>query len=281
MKLAVYQGDAAGGGVAGQLGQLGHLADVAARAAEAGAGLLVLPEMYLTGYHIGADLVATLAEPAAGPSAERAAEIAKATGTALLYGYPERGEDGHIYNAALLIDREGRRVANHRKAHLFGDVDRSAFSPGDGPPTIAELDGVKLGILICYDIEFPEAVRLLALEGADLVLVPTALMAPYDFIARSLVPVRAYENQIFLAYANRTGVERDFSYLGQSCIIGPDGEDLARAGREEALIIADLDFSQLATSRAINTYFRDRRPALYAPLAEALPPPPGHPGGET
>ena len=278
MKLAVYQGGAARGGVAGQLD---HLADVARRAADAGAGLLVLPEMYLTGYHIGADAVAALAEPPAAPSAERAAEIAKSAGIALLYGYPERGEDGRIYNAALLIDREGRRLANHRKAHLFGEVDRRAFSSGDGRPTIAELDGVKLGILICYDVEFPEAVRLLALEGADLVLVPTALMAPYDFIARSLVPVRAYENQIFLAYANRTGIERDFTYLGQSCIVGPDGDDLARAGGDEALIIADLDPSRLVESRAINTYFQDRRPALYRPLAEELPIPPGHPGART
>jgi predicted amidohydrolase len=277
MKLAVYQGGAVEGGVAGQLD---HLAAVARQAVEAGAGLLVLPEMYLTGYHIGADAVAALAEPVAGPSANRAAEIARSAGIALLYGYPERGEDGRIYNAALLIDRDGRRLANHRKTHLFGEVDRGAFSPGEGEPTIAELDGIRLGILICYDVEFPEAVRLLALDGADLVVVPTALMAPYDFIARSLVPVRAYENQIFLAYANRTGSERDFTYLGQSCITGPDGADLARARGEEALITADLDPLRLAESRAINTYFQDRRPVLYGTIASALPIPPGHQGAK-
>ncbi|MEZ5934341.1 MAG: carbon-nitrogen hydrolase family protein [Alphaproteobacteria bacterium] len=264
MKLAVYQGEAVGGVAA----QLDHLADVARRASDARAGLLVLPEMFLTGYHIGPDVVARLAEPANGPSAERASEIAKGNGIALLYGYPERGADGRIYNAALLIDRQGRTLANHRKTHLFGDIDRRAFSPGDGPPTLAEVDGIKLGILICYDVEFPENTRLLALEGADLVLVPTALMAPYDFIARSLVPARAYENQVFMAYANRIGSERELTYLGQSCIVSPDGADLARAGRDDELITADLEFSRLQGSRRINTYLADRRPELYGALAE-------------
>lgn len=275
MRLAVYQGGAVGGDVADQLN---HLAEVARRSADAGAGLLVFPEMYLTGYHIGPDAVAALAEPLAGPSAERAAAIARATGVALLYGYPELGEDGRVYNAALLIDRNGQPQANHRKAHLFGEIDRGAFSPGDGRPTIAEIDGIKVGLLICYDVEFPEAVRLLALDGADLALVPTALMAPYDFVARSLVPTRAYENQIFLAYANRVGTERHLTYLGQSCIIGPDGTELARAGRDEELIVADLDRSSLSTSRAINTYFQDRRPDLYGALSEERPVPTGHAG---
>jgi predicted amidohydrolase len=225
--------------------------------------------MILTGYHIGADAIAERAEPADGPAARQVAEIAQSTGVALLYGYPELGKDGRIYNAAMLIDRDGRTLAHHRKTHLFGDVDRNAFSPGDGPSAIAELDGMKIGILICYDVEFPENARLLALEGADIIAVPTALMAPYDFIARTLVPVRAYENQVFLAYANRTGIERDFHYLGQSCIIGPDGAELARAGDDEALIIADLDRERLRSSRSINTYFQDRRPELYAPLIAA------------
>lgn len=264
MRLAVFQGPKAVRDVAGHLALM---AETAKAARGSGASLLVFPEMFLTGYHIGPEAVARLAEPADGPAAGRAAEIAKDNGIALLYGYPERGADGRIYNAALLIDREGRALANHRKTHLFGDIDKNAFSPGDGPPTLAEIDGVKLGILICYDVEFPENVRLLALEGADLVLVPTALMAPYDFIAKSLVPARAYENQVFLAYANRIGTERELDYIGQSCIIAPDGADLARAGLGEELIIADLDFSRLEKSRAINTYFADRRPELYGTLA--------------
>ena len=80
---------------------------------------------------------------------------------------------------------------NYRKTHLFGALDRGTFVPGDGLPEPVELDGLRLGMLICYDVEFPETVRLLALAGADCVLVPTAQMEPYDFVARSLVPARA------------------------------------------------------------------------------------------
>ena len=208
MKLAVFQGETPKSDTSDQLKtkQLDMMAEIASNASARGARLLVMPEMALTGYHIGKDTVAERAEAKDGPSARRAAEIAQRFGIALLYGYPERCEDGRIFNAALLIDRDGVTLANHRKTHLFGDIDRNAFSPGDRPVTLALLDGVKIGILICYDVEFPETTRLLALEGADIIAVPTALMAPYDFIAKTLVPARAYESQAFLAYANRCGV---------------------------------------------------------------------------
>ena len=175
--------------------------------------------------------------------------IAREAGIAILYGYPERGAGGHIYNTAQLIDRTGRIAASYRKTHLFGEIDRAAFSAGAALPEIVELDGLRIGILICYDVEFPENVRTLALKGADLVAVPTALMQPFDIVARTIVPARAYENQVFLAYADRCGTEGELSYCGLSCVIAPDGSDLARAGRSEALIIADLDAERLAQSR--------------------------------
>jgi 5-aminopentanamidase len=99
--------------------------------------------------------------------------------------------------------------------------------------------------------------------------VPTALMAPYDFMARTLVPARAAENQVFVAYANRTGAERDLAYIGQSCIVGPDGVDLARAGRdEERLLLADLDPEAITRARAAYCYLGERRPELYGSLTE-------------
>ena len=121
-------------------------------------------------------------------------------------------------------------------------------------------------MLICYDVEFPENVRHLALLGADLVAVPTALMRPFDVVANILVPARAYENQVFVAYVDRCGSDAGFDYCGLSCVVGPDGTDLARAGRGEELIFADLDLSVLHQSRQINTHLRDRRPALYQRL---------------
>ncbi|MFZ1429447.1 MAG: carbon-nitrogen hydrolase family protein [Geminicoccaceae bacterium] len=265
MRIAAFQGPLYGGDVAQNLERLDG---AAAEAAAGGARLLICPEMFLTGYAIGPEAVARLAEPVAGPSAARACEIAAARGLALLYGYAERDEDGRIYNAALLVDRDRRHLANHRKTHLFGALDRDAFSAGEGPPTLAELDGLRLGILICYDVEFPENVRLLAAQGADFVAVPTALMEPYDFVARSLVRTRAYENQVFLAYVNRCGSEGDLRYHGLSCIVGPDGVDLARAGTGEEMLLADLDPALLAASRPLNTYLADRRPELYQGLVK-------------
>jgi 5-aminopentanamidase len=263
MRIAIFQGPARPGGVSENLDRL---AGEARLAASAGARLLICPEMFLSGYAIGAEAAARLAEPSDGPSARRAAAIARHTGVALLYGYPERGPDEAVYNAAMLIDSEGRTLLNYRKSHLFGDLDRGMFKASGSLPPPATIEGWRIGVLICYDVEFPENVRRWALQGVELLCVPTALMEPYDFVSRGLVPARAYENQIFVAYANRCGREGETVYLGQSCIVAPDGADLARAGLKEELITADLDRRRLEQSRALNTYFADRRPELYAAL---------------
>jgi predicted amidohydrolase len=266
MRVAIYQGPAEAGSVARNLDLL------EARAAQ-GAGLrarlLICPEMFLAGYNIGAERASHLAEPADGPALARVAGLAKEHGIALLVGYPERGRGGAVYNAVRLIGRDGRSLANYRKCHLFGTLDRAMFRAGESAPAVVELDGIRVGLLICYDVEFPESVRLLALASADLVAVPTALMDPFAAVARLLVPARALENQVFLAYANRCGREGDLRYCGQSCVVGPDGADLARAGRGEQLIVADLDLARLSASRLANTYLADRRPELYRPLVDA------------
>ncbi|GAA3730055.1 carbon-nitrogen hydrolase family protein [Streptomyces tremellae] len=233
----------------------------AARAAAAGARLLVCPEMFLTGYAIGDD-VARLAEPAGGPAAEAVAATARGHGLAVLYGYPER--DGpRVFNSAQLIAADGTRAAGYRKTHLFGAFEREHFTPGEQPVVQADLDGLRVGIMICYDVEFPENVRAHALAGTDLLLVPTAQMHPFEFVAESVVPVRAFENQLYVAYVNRTGLEGQFDFVGLSCLAGPDGTARARAGRGEELLVADVDPELLAASRRANPYLEDRRPGLY------------------
>ncbi|MDI3406597.1 carbon-nitrogen hydrolase family protein [Streptomyces cavernicola] len=241
------------------------LEEAAGRAADAGAGLLVAPEMYLTGYAIGDD-IPRLAEPADGPSAEAIAKIAARHGLAVFYGYPER--DGQrVFNSAQAIGPDGTPLLNYRKTHLFGCFEQDHFTPGDTPVVQAELGGLRIGALICYDVEFPENVRAHALAGTDLLLVPTAQMHPFQFVAESLVPVRAFESQMYVAYVNRTGPEGEFEFVGLSTLAGPDGIAKARAGRGEELVFGDVDPEFLAESRAGNAYLRDRRPGLYAPLA--------------
>jgi 5-aminopentanamidase len=243
---------------------LARLDGCATAAATSGATLLVTPEMFLTGYAIGADAVARLAEPADGPAAQAVVAICRTHGTAVLYGYPERGADGAVYNAVQLIDADGMRRANYRKTHLFGEVDRAQFSAGDAPSPIVEFGGLRVGFAICYDIEFPEVARALALAGAEVALVPTANMTPFESVATRLVPARSDENNLFVAYANYVGREAGFTYCGLSCVVAPDGTDLARAGAgDETLLLADLDRARLDAARSRVTYLRDRRPELY------------------
>ncbi|WP_046467983.1 carbon-nitrogen hydrolase family protein [Allosalinactinospora lopnorensis] len=263
LRIALDQGTAPGGD---PRGALTRLAGVARAAAEAGARLLVGPEMSLTGYNIGAD-VARLAEPSDGPVAREVGRIAAETGVAIAYGYPE-SDGGRIYNAVQLVGAAGAPLAGYRKAHLFGELDRAAYSPGDDPVVQATLGGLRLGMLICYDVEFPEAVRAHALSGTELLLVPTALMHPHTGIATSLVPARAFESQLYIAYVNRCDTEGELDYCGSSCLVAPGGTELLRAGAGEELLVADVDPTVLRTARRDNTYLADRRPGLYAALTE-------------
>ncbi|MEJ1199765.1 MULTISPECIES: carbon-nitrogen hydrolase family protein [unclassified Streptomyces] len=261
MRTALLQSSGRPGSTAENLKVLD---EAAGRAAAAGAGLLVTAELFLTGYAIGDD-VAVLAEPADGDSADAVAEIAGRHGLAVAYGYPERAGES-VFNSVQLISADGTRVANYRKTHLFGCFERDHFTPGEQPVVQAELDGVTVGLMICYDVEFPENVRAHALAGTDLLLVPTAQMHPFQFVAESVVPVRAFENQMYVAYVNRVGREGEFEFVGLSVLAGPDGTARARAGRAEELVLGDVDPVLLAASREANPYLRDRRPGLYGPL---------------
>ncbi|WP_328559392.1 carbon-nitrogen hydrolase family protein [Streptomyces coelicoflavus] len=261
MRTALLQSSGRPGSVAENLKVLD---EAAGRAAAAGAALLVTSELFLTGYAIG-DAVGALAEPADGDAADAVAEIAGRHGLAVAYGYPER--DGErVFNSLQLVAADGTRPANYRKTHLFGCFERDQFTPGEQLVVQAELNGLTVGLMICYDVEFPENVRAHALAGTDLLLVPTAQMHPFQFVAECVVPVRAFENQMYVAYVNRVGHEGKFEFVGLSALAGPDGVARARAGRAEELILADVDPAFLAASREANPYLKDRRPGLYGAL---------------
>ncbi|WNW12188.1 carbon-nitrogen hydrolase family protein [Pseudomonas sp. DTU_2021_1001937_2_SI_NGA_ILE_001] len=244
---------------------LARLRQQAATAARQGVQLLVCPEMFLTGYNIGREAVQRLAQPADGPAAAEVARIAVHSGVAIAYGYPERGADGRLYNAAQVIDAQGQRLGNYRKTHLFGELDHGMFSAGNAHSAVFELHGWKLGLLICYDVEFPENVRHLAMEGAELVVVPTANMQPYDFVCEVTVRARAFENQCYLAYANYCGAEGAIHYCGLSSLNGPDGHRPALAGAGEGLIHATLTRAAIAQAKGLNDYLADRRERLDRP----------------
>ncbi|MGF1629326.1 MAG: carbon-nitrogen hydrolase family protein [Kiloniellaceae bacterium] len=254
MKIAVYQMSAVAGDVAANL----KLIDAAAaQAAAGGARLLVAPELAVTGYGAG-DAIRRLAEPADGPQVGRLQALSKEHGLAIVAGFAERAEAG-IFNSLVMVDGD-LPPAVYRKSHLYGDYERALFLPGEARSVLCDWQGLKLGFLICYDVEFPENVRRLAQAGADLVLVPTALpQGPFAaFIASSMVAVRAFENQVFVVYANHAGRDENFAYAGLSRAVGPDGRCLAAAADDKAaLLFADLDPAAFEASRHANTYLAD------------------------
>ena len=255
--VGMFQGPQESGTVAENLAAI---AAAARQSADAGCRIVVTPEMSATGYNIGTD-IARRAEPADGPIFRAVQEIARDTGIAVVYGYPESAP-GQPYNSVQVVDRDGESLANYRKTHLYG-FDRDYFTPGSQWVTQFDLDGVTCGLLVCYDIEFPENARAHADAGTEWLVVPTGLMEPWSFVATHIVPARAYESQLFLSYVNRAGVENDLEYCGLSCTIAPDTTELSRGGKAEQLLITHIDPTAVAVSRAVNTHLSDRRRDLY------------------
>lgn len=235
----------------------------AGQAAMAGADLIVFPELAPSCYGVGAAL-RDLAEPVDGPGSARLARAAREHGIAVCYGYAER-DGAALYNSAALIGADGALLANHRKSHLFGDYERGLFRHGTTPLTIASVAGLKIALLICYEVEFPEMARAAALAGAELIAVPTAT-ASYGSASRfseMVIAARATENNVFVAYANHCGSDGHYDYMGKSIIAGPLTDIYALAGAEPELLIARLDRARLAEGEARVPYRHDRRPALY------------------
>jgi predicted amidohydrolase len=242
---------------------LRRLDAICASAAAQQVEVLVTPEMFATGYAITRARVLRLAEDAGGPTEVAVAEIARRHHLAIVYGYPERARKENAatagaYNAATMIGPDGVVRGRHRKVHLYGDLDRDQFVAGGERPAAFDFDGSRIGMLICYDVEFPEAVRSLAVDGARTVFVPTANMTGCEEVQKLLVPARACENNCCVVYANYCGADDVFEYNGLSMICGPGGEVLAQADvKTEELVIADLP------GESAGTYLADRRADLY------------------
>jgi predicted amidohydrolase len=247
----------------------GHPGDVEANLAELeraattatgrGAELLITPELFLTGYDVG-DLLYALA---AQPLLDRACAIAREHALALVVGLPEVAPSGRLYNSAVFIDPTGAVLGRHRKTHLFAELDRTYFDAGDEAVSVVDYRGIRVAMMICYDVEFPENVRLAALAGAHLVAVPTAQMQPFAFVADCVIRTRAWENQVYIAYLNHDGAEADTVYVGRSSIVAPDASVLDRLERGDGLIYADIDADVVTASQRMNPYLSDRRPELY------------------
>lgn len=239
---------------------LQRLADALEIAARQEADVLVTPEMFLSGYNIGADAVRAAARPIDGERIERIAELTDRAGVAAVVGLPELA-DGDVFNVAALVSSTGELLTSYRKTHLYGDLDRSQFSAGDALGEVVDLAGLRVALAICFDIEFPEVARTLTARGADAILVPTANWL--DTVNTRLVPTRGEENGTYVVYANYWGPEGDKRYCGQSCVVDPWGNDVLRMGEGERILVGEMTASAAAEARSQIDYLPQRRPELY------------------
>ncbi|UVJ40147.1 nitrilase-related carbon-nitrogen hydrolase [Arthrobacter sp. CJ23] len=234
---------------------LQRVANRAREAAQQGAGLLVTPELFSCGY---APSLVHMSDGAA--QREQLAGIAAANGIGLVASTVEH-EEGRHYISASLFAPDGTELTRYRKQNLFGPAEQQVFTRGQLPPAVVDFAGVRLALGICFDVEFPEFAREAALAGAELLCVPTAVPLrseesgeanPFDtrLIPSTVVPTRALENQMFIAYANHAGP----NFAGLSTIADPYGRRLATAGDGSELILADVDLAVLAQARKDTDY---------------------------
>jgi predicted amidohydrolase len=271
-----------------QLGEVDRNVEAIERAVEeaarSGVQIVVLPEAAVTGYAFDSlDEAMPVARRAKAVAEDRLVELAARHDMAIICGSLEPEHD-EIYNLAHIITADGRRF-RYRKTHLpFLGVDRFA-TPGPDAPRVYELAGLRVGVLVCYDLRFPEASRVLGLDGADLIALPTNWPVGVEFHPELFAPARAAENHCYLLACDRVGTERGTTFLGRSILVDYDGKRLATASDvDPALLVGEVD---AAAARATHVRLRpgehewdtiaDRRPGLYerlmAPGADRQRPP--------
>ncbi len=230
------------------------------------ADLLVLPELATTGYTFTSkEELARIAEPfESSPSLDVLHALAEKRNCALVVGFGESSGE-NFYNSSALLFPGGDR-ALYRKIHLFG-AENLFFTPGDIPFTVHDYRGVKLGVMICFDWFFPEAMRTLALQGAQIICHPANFILPWGPKAMT---VRSLENRVFSITANRYGTEThgeySFTFIGASQTVSPMGEVLASAPAEGDLVaVTEIDPAQALDKRLnkFNDLFASRRPEFY------------------
>ena len=219
--------------------------------------LIVCPELFLSGYG-SFEKIKEFCETSTGEYAKKISFLAKKYSTGILYGYPETNNN-NLFNSAQFFDNEGQSLVNHRKKLLPTTADEvKIFEPGD-KSSIINIKGIKAAIVICYELEFPELIRQLALEGVQLIIAPTGQSSNWPAAARYICRSRAFENGIFVAYANSTGTLNGINFMGESKIIGPDGLDIINANKGEKVIVGEINTNEISLVRNKLPYLDDAR----------------------
>lgn len=224
------------------------------KAALQGAEIICLPELFVTGYDLNREGFLRTAEKLDGLTVRTFSKVAKDLGVYVIVTLPEQGElVGIVYNSAVLISPEGQVAGIFRKVQLWGK-EKLYFKPGNRVPIFETIYG-KIGILICYDAEFPELGRQLALQGAEIIFMPSAWTASYKHTWDIALSARCLENTVFGVAVNMVGEDR----CGYSRIIDPQGRNLQQASQfEETILVENLDLTSLFNHRLDLPYLKDR-----------------------
>ncbi len=223
--------------------------------------LIMLPEMWNTGYALSQ--LGQLADPEGSHTRAWVSDFARRHGINVVAGSIAEKRDGEVYNTMLIFDREGREVGAYSKMHLFRLMQEEKHLASGEKLVMFELDGMKSGASICYDIRFPELARSLSQKGARALFVPAEWPHPRLHHWRTLLMARAIENQMYVIACNRTGVSGSDSFFGHSLIIDPWGEIVAEGGEGEEIVTGRIDHSLVEQVRERIPVFTDRRPHLY------------------
>lgn len=243
----------------------------AVRAKEADVDVLVFPESLMTPFDCSADEFAKAAEPIGGSFCAGVDAIAAAYGLWIIYTANERNGEGRPFNTAIVVDDAGEKRAVYRKVHLFDtDFVRESDKVAAGSQLLQPVETPfgRIGVAICYDLRFPEQARAAALAGADLMVYPSAWVDGPRKVDqwRTLLRARAVENELFVAGLSRCDrafgdAQRD--YAGHSCVFNPLGDEIAAAGLEEELLVADIDSAEITQARAAMPVLDHRREDVY------------------
>ncbi|MFX3633431.1 MAG: carbon-nitrogen family hydrolase [Candidatus Pristimantibacillus sp.] len=223
--------------------------------------VIVFPEMWNTGYALTE--INELADRNGERTKRFIAEFSQKHAINVIAGSIAESKGEEIYNTIYAFDKKGELLGDYSKIHLFRLMDEEKYLAAGDKLGNLTLEGTAAGMMICYDIRFPELARKLALEGAKLLFVPAEWPHPRLHHWRTLLTARAIENQMFVIACNRTGKSGDTSFFGHSMILDPWGETIMEAGEEEGIFYGDIDLSLVDTVRSKIPVFEDRRPTLY------------------
>ncbi len=224
--------------------------------------LLVFPELSSTGYYLSSQLI-SLSERKDGPIFQYMSQTAKDFDLYICYGYPEKGEQGKLYNSVMLVSPEGKEVANYRKIHITS-METGIFYPGDD--FISEQTELgRIGLMICWDLAFPETARILAAQGSDLILSPSAWEHPYQTPYQRFAMARAIDNSVYLATSNHIGQSDDLKFFGLSTVYCPDGTVMNQVDEgKEGLAVVEIDMQKREElKQSFYTMLSERRTDLY------------------